>query len=144
MGTGSFPGVKSGRGETLTPHHHLMPWSRKSRAIPLLPLWALRPAQSLSAYTRVHFTPTPRLGISNFYLYWLYELKFVRISLFCSAHLDYCLFATYEVLAAFLLKIEVFWDTRSDDGVIFLGVAENRSSFYVITIFILGTEVAQW
>jgi len=27
MGTGSFPGVKSGRGVTLTPHLLLMPWS---------------------------------------------------------------------------------------------------------------------
>ena len=27
MGTGSFPGVKSGRGVTLTPHHLLLPWS---------------------------------------------------------------------------------------------------------------------
>ena len=51
MGTGSFPRVKSGRGVTLTPHPLLMPWSRKSRAIPLLPLWAVRPAQSLSACT---------------------------------------------------------------------------------------------
>jgi hypothetical protein len=38
MGTGSFPGVKSGRGVTLTHHPLLVPWSRKSRAIPLLPL----------------------------------------------------------------------------------------------------------
>ena len=38
MGTGSFPGVKSGRGVTLTPHPILVPWSGKSRAIPLLPL----------------------------------------------------------------------------------------------------------
>jgi hypothetical protein len=29
-----------------------------SRAIPLLPLWALRPVQSLSAYTIVHFNFT--------------------------------------------------------------------------------------
>jgi hypothetical protein len=36
MGTGSFPGVKSGRGVTLTPHPLLVPWSRKGRAIPLL------------------------------------------------------------------------------------------------------------
>jgi len=56
MGTGSFPGVKSGRGVRLTPHPLLMPWSRKGRAIPLLPLWAVRPVQSLSACTRVHFT----------------------------------------------------------------------------------------
>ena len=37
MGTGSFPGVKSGRGVTLTPHPLLVLWSRKSRAIPLPP-----------------------------------------------------------------------------------------------------------
>jgi len=51
-----FPGVKSGRGVTLTPHPLLVPWSRKGRAIPLLPLWAVRPVQSLSACTRVQFT----------------------------------------------------------------------------------------
>ena len=50
------PGVKSGRGVTLTPHPLLVPWSRKSRAIPLIPLWAVRPVQSLSACKRVHFT----------------------------------------------------------------------------------------
>ena len=38
MGTGSFPGVKSGRGVTLTPHPLLVPWPWKGRAIPLLPL----------------------------------------------------------------------------------------------------------
>jgi len=59
MDTGSFPGVKSGRGVTLTPHPLLVPWSRKGRAIPLLPLWAVRPIQSLSACTRVHFTSYP-------------------------------------------------------------------------------------
>jgi len=51
-----FPGVKSGRGVTLAPHPLLVPWSRKSTATPLLPLWAVRPVQSLSACTRVHFT----------------------------------------------------------------------------------------
>ena len=56
MGTVSLPGVKSGRGVTLTPHPLLVPWSRKSKAIPLLPLWNVRPVQSLSACTRVHFT----------------------------------------------------------------------------------------
>ena len=56
MGTGSFPGVKSGRGVMLTPHLLLPPWSKKGRAIPLFPLWAVRPVQSLSACTRVRFT----------------------------------------------------------------------------------------
>jgi hypothetical protein len=42
MGTRSFPGVKSGRCVTLTPHPFPVPWSWKSRAIPLLPQWAFR------------------------------------------------------------------------------------------------------
>ena len=41
---------------TLTPYPLLVPWTRKGRAIPLLPLWAVRPIQSLSACIRVHFT----------------------------------------------------------------------------------------
>jgi len=56
MGAGYFLVVKSGRGVTLTPHPLLVPWSRKSTAIPLLTLRAVRPVQSLSACTRVHFT----------------------------------------------------------------------------------------
>jgi len=40
VGTVSFPGVRSGRGVTLTPHHLIVTLSRKSRAIHLLPLWA--------------------------------------------------------------------------------------------------------
>jgi hypothetical protein len=53
--TGSFLGVKSSQGVTLTPYPLLVPWSRKGRAIPLLPLWAVQPVQSLGACTRVHF-----------------------------------------------------------------------------------------
>jgi len=56
MGTGYFLGLKRGRGVTLKTHSLLVPWSKKSRALPLLPLWAVRPVQSLSACTRVHFT----------------------------------------------------------------------------------------
>ena len=44
-GIGSFLGVKSGRGVTLTPHPLLVP----------CPLRAVRPVQNLSACTRVHF-----------------------------------------------------------------------------------------
>ena len=56
MGTGSFPEVNSGRGVTLTTHPLLVPRSRKSRAIHLLPLWAVRPVENFSACKRVHFT----------------------------------------------------------------------------------------
>jgi len=38
-----------------------VPWLRKGRAILLLPLWAIRPVQSLSACTRVHFAFTVKL-----------------------------------------------------------------------------------
>jgi len=55
MGTGSFPGIKSGRGVTLTTHPLLVPWLRNSTAILLLPLWVVRPVQSLSACTRARF-----------------------------------------------------------------------------------------
>jgi len=51
-----FPGGKERPGRDADPNPFLVPWSRKSRAIPLLPLWAVRPVQSLSACTRVHFT----------------------------------------------------------------------------------------
>jgi hypothetical protein len=54
-GTGSFLGVKSGRGVTLALHPLPVPWSRKGRAITLLPLWAVRPVQSLSVCTPVNF-----------------------------------------------------------------------------------------
>ena len=40
MGTGSFPGVKYGRGVLLTTHPLPVPWSWKSRAMPLPTLWA--------------------------------------------------------------------------------------------------------
>ena len=41
MGTGSFPGVKFGRGVLLITHPLLVPRSWKSRAIPLPTLWAI-------------------------------------------------------------------------------------------------------
>ena len=69
MGTGSFPGIKSGLGVTLTRHPLLVPWSWKGRTIPLLPLWAVRPVQSLSACTRVTFT---------FYVYITLLFPFVK------------------------------------------------------------------
>ena len=49
--TGAFLGVNTDRGVRLNPHSLLVPWARKSRAIPLLPLWTERPVQTLSACT---------------------------------------------------------------------------------------------
>jgi hypothetical protein len=63
MGTGSFPAVKSGRGVTLNPHPPLVPWSRKSRAILLLSLRAVRPVQSLSAVELYLYSPYGPYGL---------------------------------------------------------------------------------
>jgi len=51
-------------------------WSWKSRAIPLLPLWSIRPVQSLSACTRMTFTFNfiPILKLTH-YLLWLFMLR---------------------------------------------------------------------
>ena len=65
-----FPGCKERPGRDADPSPLLLPWSRKGRAIPLLPLWAVRPVQSLSACTRVHFTIwTDLLGDMTVLLY---------------------------------------------------------------------------
>ena len=53
-----FPGGKERPRCDADTSPHLVPWSRKSRTIPLLHLWAVRPAQSLGACTRVHFSFT--------------------------------------------------------------------------------------
>ena len=45
MGTEYFPGVICCWGVTLTPHRFLVPWSRKSRDVSILPVWAVRPVQ---------------------------------------------------------------------------------------------------
>jgi hypothetical protein len=62
---GLSPGVKSGRGVTLAPRPLLVPWSRKGRAIPLLPLWAVRPVQSRSACTTGALTLPLKCDINN-------------------------------------------------------------------------------
>ena len=69
MGTEPFPGVKSSRGMTLTPHPLLVPWTWKGRAIPLLLLRAIQPVQSLSACIRVHFTLPQCLYKGALYLF---------------------------------------------------------------------------
>jgi hypothetical protein len=62
MNTGSFLGVKSGQDVTLTPYPFLVSWSWKSRAMPLLPAWAVR---LYKACKRVHFTTTLTITTTN-------------------------------------------------------------------------------
>ena len=75
-----FPEGKDRPGLDADPSSLLVPCSRKSIAIPLLSLWAVRPVQSLSACTRVPFTfifYTQHNLISLFFLFRIY----VRIKL---------------------------------------------------------------
>jgi len=58
MGSGVFPGGKERPGRDADPSPFLESWSRKSIAIPLLPLWAVRPVQNLSTWKTVNFTFT--------------------------------------------------------------------------------------
>ena len=82
MGIWSFPGVKIGRGVTLTPHPLLVPWRRRSRAILLLPVWAVRPVQILSASTWVHFIfLTLLLNLCEYFLWYLYRRVFSTCAL---------------------------------------------------------------
>ena len=64
MGTGSFPGVKSGRGVKLTPHLLLLLWSWECRAIPLL---SYRPYGLYRASVPVQGCTLPYLLCSLFY-----------------------------------------------------------------------------
>jgi len=88
MGTASFPGVKSGRSVTLTPHPLLVPWSRKSTVIPLFPLWTVRPVQSLSACTRVHFTFTLHLRCISLVLFSLLTHFLFYVFIYCNLQYD--------------------------------------------------------
>ena len=70
-----FPRRKERPGRDADPSPLLVLWSRKSRAIHLLPLYAVRPVQSLSACTRVHFTFIP-IGFPGSYFKISEELFF--------------------------------------------------------------------
>ena len=89
MGTEYFPGVKSGRGVTLNPH----PPSSAVGHEKVGPLWAVRPVQSLSACTRVHFTLPFQRNIIIIVLYSItvcrhkavtyWQMNFTKIIKFC-------------------------------------------------------------
>ena len=74
-----FPGGKERPGRAADPSPLLVPWSRKSRAIPLLPLWAVRPAQSLSPCIRVHFTSLLSRGIPLLTEIWYFSLVAIHL-----------------------------------------------------------------
>jgi len=60
MGTGSYPGVKYGRGVMLTNHRLLVPRSWKSRAIPLTAFWATTGSVTGTLFLYLHTMLNPR------------------------------------------------------------------------------------
>jgi len=62
MGTGSFSGVKYGRGVLLITHPLLVSWSWKSRAIPLPTLWATTGPVKGTVYLYLFLTATNWIG----------------------------------------------------------------------------------
>ena len=69
----------------------LVPWSWKGRAITLLPLWIVRPVQSLSACTKVHFTVYMVAKTHADYLYIKILLKLVTPDYVIEKDDNYCL-----------------------------------------------------
>jgi hypothetical protein len=61
MGTGSFPGVESDWGVTLTPHPLLVPRLKNSRAIPLLSLRAFVAYKKGETYLLGYELKTPEI-----------------------------------------------------------------------------------
>jgi len=107
MGTGCFLGEKSGQDVTLTPHPLLVPWLWKGRAIPLLPLWAIWPVQSLIACTRVPFTFTlPYWYLASKYLFFF--LLFV-LCVFFSFFLSFLPLLVWVEMSLLDLSIFQLW-----------------------------------
>ena len=88
MGTGSFPGVKSGRDVTLTPHSLLVPSSWKGRAILVLPLWAVQPVQGctldiFTLFSQEILCLAPKYKLYSQWTAWdiLHHIKYLKIFL---------------------------------------------------------------
>jgi hypothetical protein len=79
-----FPGGKERPGRDADPSPLLVPWSWKGRALPLLPLRAVRPVQSRSACTRVQFTFTFLFDSERFYTLINYENQPTLKKVLCS------------------------------------------------------------
>ena len=111
------PGLSRGKkrpGRDADPSPRLVPWSRQSRTIPLLPLWAVQPVQSFSACKRVHFT---FIFITN------NEYQILRLSLYsyfsyqtCKSHPScsvlYCrLWTVYHIFSHHIIIGTIFGET---------------------------------
>ena len=75
-----FPGGKERSGRDADLSTLLVPWSKKSRTMPLLPLWALWPVQSLSACTTVYFYCLQKLTLQCYVLDYVLLTQHKKVS----------------------------------------------------------------
>ena len=69
-----FPGGKGGWGVSLTTHPHLVPRSRKSRTIRLLPFWVLVACYRVKPYLNL-LNPGLQIGCFSYYKVYVYIVK---------------------------------------------------------------------
>jgi hypothetical protein len=86
MDTGSFSGIKYGRGVLLTTHPLLVPWSRKSRAIPLSPTGPVTGLLYLYLY------------LCSKHIHYLISYSFFRKILFPTFSKDVCIILILRIL----------------------------------------------
>jgi len=87
MGTGSFPGVKSGRGVLLTTHPLLAPRSWKIRAIPLPPLGHNRACNGVTMFSQFQINST--LQMSHFRV-WSYNYYYKELRVQGNSTIKFC------------------------------------------------------
>ena len=109
-----FSGVKTGRGMAMTPHPFRVPSSWKDRAIHLLPLWAVRSVQSLSASTectlpylcyRILFVMPQRVSFSQTHKN---SLKMLSHFQFSEPRYYFCTYVLFHKISA-AVKIQNTW-----------------------------------
>ena len=145
MVTGSSPIVNSGRGVMLTPHPLLVPWSRKSigisllpllavrlctepqclysTAITLLPLWAVRPVQSHSACTVELYLYSP------YGPYGLYRASVpVQYSYTSTPPMDRTACTEFQCLYSRAIPLPPLWTVRPVQGLSACTVEYNSTS----------------
>ena len=106
-GTGSFPGLKSGRGVTLTTHPLLVPRSWKSRATRLPTLWSTPGLYRPSVPVQYSYTSTPLSACTvQLYLYSPQCLYSTAITLLPSVPVQYSY--TFTPLSACTVQLYLY------------------------------------
>ena len=122
MGTGSFPGVKCGRGVLLTTHPLLVLRSWKSTAIPLPTLWATPGLQ------RDHFT------FFTLFLFISSNQKFKALSIFIK-NLSRTIKVTFAVCGAEEKLARIFYlffiTSRMEDSFLPYNLAISACDFFL-------------